>query len=63
MDQSTGFFSALQQIRQLPLDVRTVTLGINIADCTDRSFHKLCDGVYQRIVTKAGRMNAVCTEV
>ncbi len=63
MVHSTGFFSALQQIRQLPLDVRTVTLGINIADCTDRSFHKLCDGIYQRIVDKAGRMNAVCSEV
>ena len=63
MVHSTGFFSALQQLRQLPLDVRTVTLGINIADCTDRSFHKLCDGIYQRIVAKAGRMNAVCSEV
>ena len=63
MDQRTGFFSALQQLRQLPLDVRTVTLGINISDCADRNFHKLCDGIYQRIVAKAGRMNAVCTEV
>lgn len=63
MVNSTGFFSALQQLRQLPLDVRTVTLGINIADCGDRSFHKLCDGMYHRIVDKAGRLNAVCTEV
>ncbi len=63
MDQRSGFFSALQQLRQLPLDVRTVTLGINISDCADRNFHKLCDGIYQRIVAKAGRMNAVCTEV
>lgn len=63
MVQNTGFFSALQQIRQLPLDVRTVTLGINIADCADRSFHKLCDGIYQRILAKAGRLNAVCSEV
>ena len=63
MEQNRGFFSALQQIRQLPLDVRTVTLGINIADCADRSFHKLCDGIYQRIISKAERMNAVCSEV
>ena len=63
MNQSTGFFSALQQIRHLPLDVRTVTLGINISDCTDRTFHKLCDGVYQRIIDKAGRLNSICSEV
>jgi uncharacterized protein (UPF0210 family) len=63
MVPNKGFFSALQQIRQLPLDVRTVTLGINIADCADRNFHKLCEGIYQRIIAKAGRMNAVCGEV
>jgi uncharacterized protein (UPF0210 family) len=63
MIHSTGFFSALQQLRQLPLDVRTVTLGINITDCIDRSFHKLCDGIYHRIIDKASRLNAVCSEV
>lgn len=63
MTESTGFFSALQQIRQLPLDVRTVTLGINISDCADRTFHKLCDGIYHRIIDKAGRLNDVCSDV
>ena len=63
MVHKSGFFSALQHLRQLPLDVRTVTLGINISDCTDRSFHKLCDSIYHRIVEKAGRLNAICSEV
>lgn len=63
MIYNTGFFSALQHLRQLPLDVRTVTLGINISDCADRNFHKLCDGIYQRIIDRAGRLNSVCTEV
>ena len=63
MEHSTSFFSALQQLRQLPLDVRTITLGINIADCHDRSLHSMCESLYQRIVSKAARLSAVCGEV
>ena len=63
MEHRTGFFSSLQQLRQLPLDVRTITLGINVADCHDRSPNSMCEALYQRIVTKAGRFAAVCGEV
>ncbi|MBM4074869.1 MAG: DUF711 family protein, partial [Planctomycetes bacterium] len=63
MEHSTGFFSAIQQLRQLPLDVRTITLGINVADCHDRSLHSLCDSLYRRVVSKGERLTAVCGDV
>jgi uncharacterized protein len=63
MPHSSSFFSALQQLRQLPLDVRTVTLGINISQCRDRSLHPFCDAMYQHISRKADRLTSVCGEV
>ena len=63
MPHKNSFFSALQQLRQLPLDVRTITLGINVADCHNQSLHPLCEHLYQRIITKAGGLADACGEV
>jgi hypothetical protein len=46
-----------------PLEVRTVTLGLNVADLADRNLHKLCDTLYQRIVSRAATFGAVCGAV
>lgn len=46
-----------------PLEVRTVTLGINAGDLANRNLHSLCDGLYHRIVDKAGGFARTCTEV
>jgi len=63
MANNDSFFSALQQLRQLPLDVRTITLGISVADCRSQHLHSLCDGLYQRIIGRAERLTSVCGEV
>jgi hypothetical protein len=63
MAHNDSFFSALQQLRQLPLDVRTVTLGINVSDCHEHALHPLCESLYQRIISKAERLTHVCGEV
>ena len=63
MAHNDSFFSALQQLRQLPLDVRTITLGINVSDCHNHSLHTLCEGLYQRIISKAERLTSVCGDV
>jgi len=46
-----------------PLEVRTVTLGLNAADLADRVLHKVCDGLYQRIIAMAGTFGSVCEAV
>ena len=63
MAHNDSFFSALQQLRQLPLDVRTITLGINVSDCHAPTLHPLCEALYQRIISKAERLTSVCGDV
>ncbi len=46
-----------------PLEVRTVTLGINAADLADRSLNRLCEGLYQRILQKAQPFVQLCETV
>lgn len=46
-----------------PLEVRTVTLGINAGDLANRSLHGLCESLYQRILERAGMFSQICTSV
>jgi uncharacterized protein (UPF0210 family) len=62
MEHSTSFFTALSQLPQVPLDIRTITLGISIADCGDHNLHTLCDSIYKRIIEAAGSFSRVCAE-
>src|SRR4051812_17922854 len=62
MEHSTSFFTALSQLPQVPLDIRTITLGISIADCGDHNLHTLCDSIYKRITEAAGSFSRVCAE-
>ncbi|MFO0917441.1 MAG: DUF711 family protein [Planctomycetaceae bacterium] len=62
MEHSTSFFTALSQLPQVPLDIRTMTLGISIADCGDHSLHTLCDSIYRRINEAAGNFAKVCQD-
>ena len=42
-----------EMIREENLDVRTITMGINILDCADESTEKFCAKVYDKITKKA----------
>ena len=35
------------------LDVRTITMGINLMDCMTDDVGKLCDNIYRKITTLA----------
>ena len=40
-------------IEEENLDVRTITMGINILDCADQDEKRFCEKIYDRITTKA----------
>ncbi|MBX3448067.1 MAG: DUF711 family protein [Planctomycetaceae bacterium] len=50
-------------VAQLPLEVRSMTLAINVADCADRSLHRLCDGIYQKVTRGAARFAEIAGDV
>lgn len=63
MEHSPVLVSQLKQVIETPLEVRSVTLGVQIADCSERNLHRMCESIYQRITEVAGRLAPVCAEV
>ena len=52
-----------QMIEQENLDVRTITMGISLLDCTDSSLDKVCDNIYRKITTRARDLVKVGEEI
>ncbi len=50
-------------IQQEHLDVRTITLGINLLDCADDNVDKVCDKIYNKITTVAKNLVATGQEI
>ena len=46
-------FETNQMIEKENLDVRTITMGINLLDCADSDLQKTCDNIYRKITTLA----------
>jgi uncharacterized protein (UPF0210 family) len=42
-----------KMIEQENLDVRTITMGINLLDCADSDLNRLCDKIYEKITRLA----------
>lgn len=42
-----------EMIEHMNFDVRTITLGISLLDCTDSNLDHVCEKVYEKIVTSA----------
>ncbi len=52
-----------QMIREMNLDVRTITLGISLLDCVDADVETLCRKVYEKITTVGKDLVAVGKEI
>jgi len=54
--------STIEMVKNEHLDVRTVTLGINLFDCASDDLHRFQDKIYQRITGLAGELVEICDE-
>ena len=63
MYRTEDVLATLGMIRQHKLDVRTVTMGIDLHPCASPDLAALCDRIRDRLLRYAGRLRAVCREV
>jgi len=63
MLRTEDIMTTLRMFQEEHLDVRTVTLGVNLLDCCDPEVGRLCRKLGQKIRRKAGDLVRVCEEV
>jgi len=63
MLRTEDIIATLRMFQEEHLDVRTVTLGVNLLDCCDPDVGRLCRKVGLKIRQKAGNLVRVCDEV
>jgi len=60
---SSEILSTIQMLHAEHLDVRTVTLGINVDDCAASSTEGLCRKLREKLLRRAGRLAEVCGRI
>ena len=63
MINSDKILNTVNMIQNENLDVRTVTMGINLMDCRDADIHVLCRRVIDKIEKKAGNLVETCDQL
>ena len=53
----------VNMIRSENLDVRAVTMGISLDDCSERDAQRTAERIHAKILQRAGRLVAVATEI
>ena len=63
MINNQDILETINMIRQEKLDVRTITMGISLFDCTSDDINRLCDKIYDKITTKAQNLVPAANEI
>jgi len=63
MLRTDEILSTIQMLHAEPLDVRSVTLGLNLDDCAAPAIDHLCKKLRQKIVSRASRLVETCDRV
>lgn len=45
------------------LDIRCMTIGVNLLDCADRSLSRTADQIYRKLIERLGPLVEICDEV
>ncbi|AHI03119.1 hypothetical protein CFAL_05465 [Corynebacterium falsenii DSM 44353] len=57
---SQDILETIEMIERYRLDIRTVTMGINLIPCIRATMEQTCEAVYDRVVSCAGDLVPVC---
>lgn len=60
---SDNILETIHMIEEENLDIRTITMGINLLDCADSDINKSCEKVYHKITTKAKDLVKVAKDI
>jgi uncharacterized protein (UPF0210 family) len=63
MFSESEILSVVEMLKNENLDVRTVTLGINLLDCASDDVERFVDNIYERITQTARDLVRICDEV
>jgi uncharacterized protein (UPF0210 family) len=63
MLRSDQILATVEMIQKENLDVRTVTMGINLLDCRSHDTHETCRRIEEKILSYAGNFVATCDAV
>ncbi len=63
MYRTEDVLATLGMVRHHKLDVRTVTMGVDLAPCASPNPIVLCDRIRDRLLKYAGQLRAVCRDV
>ncbi|MFA5864044.1 MAG: PFL family protein [Phycisphaerae bacterium] len=63
MLRSDDILSTVRMLREEQLDVRTVTLGINLQECASYDIDHVCQKIHNKIMSCAGQLVLTCDEV
>ncbi len=60
MVRTEDILATIRMIHEENFDVRTVTMGISLLDCRSEDIGKLCRRIYERILSRAGKLRDAC---
>jgi len=63
MFNTNDILETIHMISDEHLDIRTVTMGINLLDCADSDIDCACEKIYNKITTKAKNLVSVCSDI